>query len=409
VPAILAGGTSVAFGPTGTDDLEAIAGDLALRYPQLGYDFGGPGNAVVAGQPNTIRFRRVTNYSASSVLGLWHNPFAAVSDNKLATPIGAATLLGAAQLPVPVPFIQNIVNVANNHAPLSQANTFAAFGAADEARPNQVTAWLYDIRATMANNNIGTGISAALNATIFGGQIPTPAAAAQASNWGVTQGIQFWQIFNAVSLSGFEYRAQTGTSVTNPPFTAVYIIRQVGATEWEYIGQASALGQLDQGGNRFWRYGITTTAVNQGAGSTMAALSNGDVIRAIGVDANGNGLSTLNAVIGLPPALPATTTIQNTAPAITFDNAAAAANTQDPITLSLGGTGNVNGVNLLYSCSSNSPFITATMTGPATCTLQPTGVAGANTAVQITFTVTGSLAGFNTNSLSNTITVNRIP
>jgi uncharacterized protein YjdB len=401
VPAILGGGTTVAFGPTGTDALEVMAGDLALRYPQLGYDFGN--GAVVVGQPNTIRFRRVPNYTATEKLGFWHNPFAAVSDNKLTTPIGAGTTLGSAQLNVPIPFIQHIVTVNNANAPLTQAQYFGLFGGAADPRPNQVTAWLYDIRNSAAVQ-IGTpGISAAQNAPIFGGQISTPSAIAGTKDWAATTGITSWAIFNATSVSGFEYRATTSTSVTNPPFSAVYIVRQVGATEWEYLGQASALGQLDQGANRFWRYGFTVGAINQGAGAIQAALANGDVLRAIGVDASGNGLSTISALIGLPPAFPSTVTVTNTAVPASFTNAAAAS------VITLGTSANPNAVNVIYTCSSNSPFLTAQMTTPTDCTLTPNGVAAGTVNVTVTFTATGSLAGYNSTTITNSVATTRIP
>jgi formylglycine-generating enzyme required for sulfatase activity len=41
------------------------------------------------------------------------------------------------------------------------------------------------------------------------------------------------------------------------------------------------------------------------------------------------------------------------------------------------------------------------------CTINPTGVVLANTSVTITFTVTGSVAGFNTNTIMRQVTINR--
>lgn len=400
VPAVLAGGASIAFGPAGTDDLEAISGDLSLRYPQLDRNDGLGG--AVAGLPNTIRFRRVPHFSSTAVLGLWHNPFAAVTDNKLSTPIGPGTTLGAAGLTVPVPFIQQIVTVTGN-APATQAQIFGLFPGAADPRPNQVGARLYDIRATSPLSTIGNGRSTELTATIFGAQIPTPSSAATTKDWTTAAGgagIQTWQISTIGGVS--EYRAQTPTSITNPPFTAVYIVRQVGATEWEYIGTATYAGPLDQGGNRFWRYTLTSTAIDQGNGVSMAALANGDQIKAIGVDAQGNGLSTATGTFGLPLALPASVTF---GPFAVVDQANGAA--AQAITLSIGS--NPNTANVVYTCSSSSPLVTATMTGPTTCTIDDAGVAAASTPVTITFQVTGSGAGLSSNTLTSTTTINRIP
>ncbi len=413
IPAVLTGGTTVAFGPTGTDDLEAVSGDLSLQYPQLAYNNGL--GAAVGGQPSTLRFRRVTSFSTTAALGLWHNPFASVTDDKLATPIGPGTALGATGLTVPIPFIQQIVTVtAGNVPPTRQqifVNLFTAGFVAPDARPNQVTAWLYDIRATSPLAFTGNGRSAALSQPLFGGQIPTPSDSLTTKIWGtpiagVGAGITTWQ---AVTIGGVtELRAETPTSITNPPFTSVYIARQVGATEWEYIGTATYAGPLDQGGTRFWRYTLSSTAIDQGNGVTMAALANGDIIKGIGVDASGNGLATAAATFGLPPAFPSTVTV-----AATAGTAAATINDNN----TGGGTRNVvvsanpNGAAITYTCVSSNPgLLTATMGGAGVCTLAAAGSAApAGNNVTVTFTATGTAGGFNTNSVSTTVTFSRQP
>jgi hypothetical protein len=395
VPAVLGGGTTVSFGPAGTDDLEALSADLSLRYPQLAFADGFAATASVT-LPNTIRFRRVTNYSTTALLGLWHNPFAAVTDNKLTTPIGPGTSLGATGLAVPVPFIQQIATVRANNSPMGADSIFALFSLATrDPRPNQVGARLYDIRAHSPLTGIGNGRSTELTAVLSGGQIPTPSSVATTKNWRDTvggAGIITWQISTVGGVS--EFRAETPTSITNPPFTAVYVIRQVGTTEYEYIAPATYAGPLDQGGRRFWRYTITSSALDQGNGVTMNALANGDQIRAIGVDASGNGLSTATTTFGLPLALPAAVTLNISAPVTDIANATAA---QD-ITLSL--SANPNSANVIYSCSSNNALVTATMLNATTCRITPNGVAASSSSFRITFTATGS----GTNLASNTIT-----
>jgi len=399
VPPVLTGGLAAAFNVTGTDDLEAIAGDLALNYTQLGLASGvGP-----AGGPTSLRFRRVPNFSTAANLGFWHNPFAALTDNKLATPVGAGTLLGSTPLNLPTAFIQNIVTTDAGGAPLAQAQTFGFFGnAAFEPRPNAVTAVLYDIRATGSRAWTGGGASAPLTATIFGGQIPTPASTTTGKDWTASgAGIQLWQGFNLNAGTTVEYRAQTSTSITNPPFTSVAVIRQAGA-EWEYLGQATFAGQLDQGGNRFWRYTFAFAGQAQGAGVTMAALANGDVIRAIGLDGNGNGLSSVSSTFGLASALPAGTTITGTGP-LTITNAG------PPVAVTLGVSANPNLANLAFTCSANSSFVTASLSGNV-CTLTPNGTVTSGTvAVTVTYTVTGSVGGFQNNTISTNVTITRTP
>ncbi len=399
VPPVLTGGLAAAFNVTGTDDLEVISGDLALNFTQLGLASGvGP-----AGGPTSLRFRRVPNFSTAANLGLWHNPFAAITDNKLATPIGAGTLLGSTPLSLPVAFIQNIVTVDAGGAPLTAALTFGFFGNPTfEPRPNGVTAVLYDIRATGSRAWTGGGASAPLTSTIFGGQIPTPATVGSTKDWTATgAGIQLWQGFNLAAGATVEFRAQTSTSITNPPFTSVAVIRQAGA-EWEYLGQAILAGQLDQGGNRFWRYTFAFAGQAQGAGVTTAALSNGDVIRALGLDGNGNGLSSISATFGLANALPAGAAITGPGP-LTITNAG------PPVGVTLGVSGNVNGANLAYTCASNSSFVTASLAGNV-CTLTPNGTVTTGTvAVTVTYTVTGSVAGFQSNTISSNATITRTP
>ena len=396
VPSVLTGGTSVAFQPTGSDDLEAISGDLALRYPQIGQvDF-----AAGVTQPTGIRFLRVPSFSATGLLGLWHNPFASVGDNKLATPIGQGTAIASAPLTLPIPFLQNISTVTNTDAPA----TVAALNGATNVKPDQVTAYLYDIRATSTQAFTDQGRSTALNATIGGGQVPTVTT----KNWtdlpvtGTTPvGIQTWSAFNP-SSTNLEFRAATSTSVTNPPFSSVYVIR-AGATEWEYLGTATFAGTLDQGATRFFRYTFTFAGTNQGQ-FNQAALTNGDIVRAIGADASGNALSTRNVTFGLTNALPGTVNVTNTA--LATDPILNATAPQD---ITLGVSTNPNTANIVFGCSSNSAFVTATMINATTCQLSAAGVAATTFNVQITFTATGSAAGFNTNTRSNTITVGRAP
>jgi len=167
---------------------------------------------------------------------------------------------------------------------------------------------------------------------------------------------------------------------------------------------------LDQGGNRFWRYTFAGgAAMTQGGGASVAALAGGDVIRAIGVDANGNALSTANVTFGQANALVAGTTVTSS---IAFNAAApftTLANADPAIVTALGVSANTNGANLVASCSTTSTLVTLSVGAGNTCTITPAGVVAANTNVTITFTVTGSAAGFTTNSITRSITITRTP
>jgi uncharacterized protein YjdB len=396
--AVLQGGTTVGFTITGTDALEVISGDLSLNYPQLSVATGtGP---AIGGQPSALRFRRVTNYGATSLLGFWHNPFAAVTDNKLSTPVGAGTTLGATPLNVPVPFVQHIATTVGN-VPPTPTQIFALFGTATDVRPNAVQAWTYDIRATMANANIGNGQSAASPVlTIAAGQIPTPTTIATTKDW---TAIQSWAVF-AQAGGSVEYRAQTSSSVTNPPFQSVYIVRQVGATEWEYLGTATFAGTLDQGANRFFRYTFTSAAINQGAGVTMAAIADTDNIRAIGADASGNGLSTANSTASF--AITPGTDVINLAVALTSPRLNATAPENTTLTV----TPNANAATITYTCSSSDTSLIAVNCVGSTISVQNGPTPAASTSnVTITITATGTAAGKLTSSITRNIVISRQP
>jgi hypothetical protein len=238
-------------------------------------------------------------------------------------------------------------------------------------------------------------------ATIFPSQVPTAT-----KNWTASgAGISTFTAFNPASAN-LEFRVETSTSITNPPFSSVYVIR-AGATEWEHLGTATFAGTLDQGGLRFFRYTFSFGGVSQGQ-FTQAALANGDVVRAIGVDAAGNALSTLNVTFGLAPAFPGSVTASAAA-------GTAAATILDDNTG--GGTrivsvsANPNGAAISYTCVSSNPgLLTATMGGAGTCTIAAAGSAApAGNNVTVTFTATGTVGGFNTNSVSTTVTFSRQP
>ena len=400
-PATFTGGsTNTSILVSGTDDLEALAGELSIRYPSLG-------------GANTIRFYRVAASTATFRAGIWHSPFQALTDNLLASPIGTGTTLGGTGITIPVPFIQQIAVTDGADAPPTQAGLFAAFGGGADPRPNQVGVTLFDMRnSTTVAAFAANSRSAEVTSAIAGTQIATPTAAAGTKDWpGATgAGITTWAAFNAAAATGgaIEFRATTPTSVTNRPFSEVHVVRENGA-EAEYLGTAGFSRQLDQGGNRFWIYSITSAASTQGAGVTVGALTNGDQVRAIGVDAAGNGLASRTVTFGLSAALPGGTTVTSStafnaaAPFTTLANAGGAINT------TLGVSANPNGAALVAACSSTSNLVTVTMGAGNVCTINPAGVVVANTNVTITFSVTGSVAGFNTNTITRTITITRTP
>jgi|GEM_PF-1558541 len=413
IPAILQGATTVNFVPTGTDDLEAIAGDLALTYPQIAASGLNP-----VTQPSSIRFRRVANFTSTALLGLWHNPFASITDNKLASPIGPGLALSSSGLNVPIPFIQQIQTVDVNDAPLAPlAITQTAM------KPTAVTAYLYGIRATETSTGTPgtlyglTDISAPLTQALFDGQITQSALP---KNWGTAVasstyqsaiGIGTWAAFDVSSPSTVEFRVTTSTSVTNPPFTRVEMIR-AGATEWTHLGQATYAGILDQGGTRFWRYTFSFAGISQGQ-STVAALANLDVLRAIGTDAAGNAISTNNWTVGgnansvtsisVTPSSVFVPTVGGTyplTPTVVSPSGAIAPSITYAVTANSGFTISVNASGVVTVAGGFTPGATATVTVTATG-VGSTGFNGNTVSANVTFT--SGVAGISAVSVGGTI------
>jgi uncharacterized protein YjdB len=388
-PAVLTGGQTVTFTPTASDPLEVISADLQLTYGQLGRVDGNAGVTL----PTGLRFWRVPNFASGGnpVLGLWNNPFQAVTSGKLAYVIGAGTTLGGG-LNLPIAFVQQLITVDGADAPIAPAG-YATF---TDVKPSAASARVYDIRTTATQAFTDLGRSSTVGTvTIGGGQVPTSTKDWTTATGG--SGITSWQLFSSTGGVA-EYRATTSTSVTNPPFTAVHVIR-AGTTEWEYLGTATFAGTVDQGALRFYRYTFTFAGVSQGQ-FNQAGLTGGDIIRAIGVDASGNGLSSRNGQFGLANAIPAGTTINATTAAIPDGGTNAVALSLSP---------SPAGVSIAYTCSTSSPFLTAAMTGPATCTLTAQGVAVATVNADVVFTATGVAAGTNTNTITRTVTFTRVP
>lgn len=351
IPAVLQGGQQVTFAPTGVDDLEAIDGDLFINYPTMAVagDNAADPNAV-ANQNGRIRFRRnhFTDWHAAFA-GATRNIVNTVSDGLLSTPFGPAAALSSGGLTTPVPFYQRLEVVqaaaANedqgphgrpaivrlpsqpdlaliaDHAVLNTYNSF---------KPTQLGVYAFDIRATSSVNFPERGMSSmqvpatesAYLENLFAANITQPST--DVNYWGKrdvdavtggTQNLWSWYCFSFVG-STLECRAETGQNVVNTPFNRVDFYRwnataNAGLTvadaaatagQWVYIGSVTTQWPVnpalqDQGVTRFWRYtfsfaGFGTTGNH--VTNTEGALAGGDVIRAVGVDAQGNAISTLN-------------------------------------------------------------------------------------------------------------------
>jgi hypothetical protein len=308
---------------------------------------------VVANVNGRLRFRRswFTDWHARFA-GANRN-VGLMSDGLLSSPFGPGAALSNAGITMPIPFVQRIevVSIEDGaawrtalngphgrpdltgiRADLQAIANHATWNAPVAFKPNQLGMYVSDIRATspvvfpnlgLSNNNPGT--DAAYLETLFDGNIVQPATN-PVDYWGsrdvdpTTGGTQYLWFWYGFSFAGttVEFRAETGTNVVNSPFARVDFYRwnadaNVNAQQapgadpaaiqgqWVYLGSINANAPTnpiiqDQGVTRFWRFRFTYagTTVNNGPNNIEGALNTGDILRAVGVDANGNGISTLN-------------------------------------------------------------------------------------------------------------------
>lgn len=278
IPASLIGGSTIAFTPTGTDDLEIIDGALSMKYPNMG--------GVALGD-STIYFPR-------SFFADIKSPF---SGAPLSNVIGLSGQFGANGLTLPIGFIRSISVVdADTTAPALPTTQLGR----DAAKPVQVGSQLFDIKAVsllpapIGNSAVDADSSATLFVNILSGLVASPTTNTFATALGDST-TAIWHIFGAGTTgSSIQARARTSTVITNAPFPQVAYFRVDAAGRWVYLGKVDAVPGtnptiFDQGANRFWTYTLS--------GVTPAVAAN-DIIRAIGVNSSGDGLSTLTCVKG---------------------------------------------------------------------------------------------------------------
>jgi hypothetical protein len=358
IPAVLQGGSQLTFNPTGSDDLEALDGDLFLQFPTMaagGDNVADPLNpANVNGR---LRYRRnhFTDWHAAWA-GASRNVIVTNSDGLLSTPFGPGAALSSGGLQLPVGFYQRIEVVAvavaqENQGPhgrplqprlpsqpdLAAIASHATLTTLNQFKANLLGVYAFDLRAVgfnastavnfpergMSSNQVPAGESA-YTENLFAANITQPT---QVNYWGTidvdpitagTQNLWSWYCFSFAS-STLECRAETRTDVVNSPFTRADYYRwkataNAGLTvvdaaatagQWIYLGSVVANVPTnpiiqDQGVTRFWRFrfsfaGFGTT--NNHPTNTEAALATGDIVRVVGTDAAGNGISTLTFVL----------------------------------------------------------------------------------------------------------------
>jgi uncharacterized protein YjdB len=340
LPATYTGGAATSITVQASDDLEVMGAELRIGFPQVGF--------------GAIYFPRVANFASTSRMGLFQNPFAALTSNKLATPTGLGQFF-AGTVNMPIPFVQDLTLAADVSGAVS------APGAGAAQKPNLIGARVVDIKA-LANPTGGTTPTTFANSMSGWENRSITASTVSGStlrkNWGATEvvggvtntGAQIaeWTVYNSGTTTNavVEFRARAITSSASVPFSTVYVVMKRFNTtsglyeDYEYRGPATYAGPLDDGGIRYFRYTVPATSIAasaQGNNVSLAAFTGMDSIRAIGVDASGNALAT-------PAAIPGTTTVPRvisgfgTAQLNVFENGSANYNTNGGW-FSRGGTG----------------------------------------------------------------------
>ncbi|MEO6447479.1 MAG: Ig-like domain-containing protein, partial [Gemmatimonadaceae bacterium] len=229
VPASLTGAATVAFTPTGTDDLEIFDGALALTYPNM---------TVGVANTDTLYFPR-------SFFADIKAPF---SGAPLSNVIGLSGQFGANGLTLPIGFLRGIDSVAT-------ADSLAPVANAAGYKPTAVAAQLFDIRSYTSSQVVYPNLpSAFIGANILAGLVP---AGAPVTSLGVGGK---WYVFGAGTTgSAIQATARTLTSVTNAPFPQVAFFRLTAPGRWVYLGAVTSVPGtnptiFDQGTDRFWTY-----------------------------------------------------------------------------------------------------------------------------------------------------------
>lgn len=282
VPAILTGGQPATFTPTGTDDLEVISGDLGIHYA-AGAGLGGA---------SSIRWRR-------QIFPQYDAPW----NLSISTPIGPGAQFGAGGLTIPGGFITRIETVA-------AADSSPDMAIANVVRnADGVSAHLFDIKryskwlAADSASAYGLSVSSMLSAPIFVGNLVTADTTFYDRPLNTTKVYKFY--VESYTNSVVKVTAVGPTVAINPPFQRIEIVR-FNNVSGEYdvvVGTLGAPVPNDQGANRFYTWTFTLSTSGAGAGQNVFAT--GDIVRAIGVDANGNGLSTPDMTLsGVVPPTP---------------------------------------------------------------------------------------------------------
>jgi len=292
LPSTLTGGTQPTFTINGSDDLEVTGAELSLAYTGM-----------------SIRYPRVTGFAATSRTGLFGTPFSAFTTGLLGAVVGtgASSSTFSGNVTMPAPLIQDLQILATSSSAPSTATTGAN-------KPTTVTGTLFDVKSMV--NTTGpstsvlawTGASASASQTIPGFAVSGSTVIKQ---WGpdfvngttgaVTVGakVSQWFVYSA-SATSVEFRSSSSSAASSVPFSSVRVVTRrfvstSGQYEGEYIdrGVATYAGTVDDGNVRFHRWTWTAgAAVSQGNQTTIAAFADGDSVRAIGLDAQGNGLAT---------------------------------------------------------------------------------------------------------------------
>jgi hypothetical protein len=330
------------------DDVETIDSDLFMRYNALSMVGDSSTGSTVIFDGARMRFRR-------DRFANFHNAWAVFGDTLLSTPFGPAAFLSQQGITMPIPTIRGLEPVDSTDAPISYGsgatNPFVGF------KPNYIGIYGFDVRAehinrsgtvngwpvtyaTSApfrdlgmtnfniNGNFGTFGEAAYVENLFAGNI------SNGNRWNTkdlntaTAGLDALVSWSGVGSTGssIEFRAATGTVVTQPPFPMVHLFKweldaqhtgtglaapqtalnDSAAGQWVYVGTLNASAPVnpsinDQGATRFWRYVFTASA--------YPTVTNGMIVqpgvttgcyRAVGVDAIGDGITTRSFGSGCP-------------------------------------------------------------------------------------------------------------
>lgn len=272
IPATL---TNAAFGigVTAADSAEVAKISQQWEYP----------NMISGGSTDSVRYSQVT--------------VGTIFDDVITSPFS-----GNVAPPTGAPYARHIESV---NAGVFPASNIRAAGTTGTVKPTTTLAWSFNWGSTRVGGP-APARSSLIVIPALNVQDGQDLATWNAAN--PTIAITHWRIIATVattdqffSTTPLRAQAVSPTNAPNPPFSRVDFYRRViaaGVDHWSYLGSVTVPVGSDQGTYRSWVYALPNASfVADWMGVAQVAVAAADQIMAVGVNANGDAVATVNTTM----------------------------------------------------------------------------------------------------------------